>query len=159
MSSHDAYDHTPYKSPDVSSSFSTKYLLESETGSTSVPGNALTGHIANNSPTASRVVSNDNYWHTKVGGVRSKHLYLPVILSSNFMKHFSPLATTFIRPVQFGSAKFQSAALQVQQLNNEMMASANIYLTTLMDCLGGMLYTNTSCFTSEMDSYSIPTVF
>ena len=56
MDSHDAHEHTLYKSPDVSSSFSTKYLLESETGSMSAPGNDLTGHIANNSPTANRVI-------------------------------------------------------------------------------------------------------
>lgn len=38
---------------------------------------------------------------------------IPVILSSSFIEHFSPLDTTFSRPIQFGSAKFQSAALEV----------------------------------------------
>lgn len=36
--------------PDGSLSLSTKYRLESETGSTAKPGKASTGQIANNSP-------------------------------------------------------------------------------------------------------------
>jgi len=46
----------------------------------------------------------------------------PVVLSSNLMEHFSPLATTFSRPVQFGSAKFQSAALKTYLSTKEMRA-------------------------------------
>ena len=37
--------------PEGSASLRTKYLLESDTGSTATPGWASTGHIANSSPT------------------------------------------------------------------------------------------------------------
>ena len=36
--------------PEGSASLSTKYLLESDTGSTATPGWVSTGHIANSSP-------------------------------------------------------------------------------------------------------------
>ena len=74
------------------------------------------------------------------------------------MEHFSPLATTFSRPIQFGSDRFQSAALEVH-LGKEATATVYIYRTTLIECRGGMLYINTSDFTSDIDPYSILTVF
>lgn len=62
----------------------TKYLDESVTGSTAIPGYCSIGHLANSSP---------------------------VILSSSFIVMLSPCDTNRMRPVQEGSCRFQSAAL------------------------------------------------
>lgn len=62
----------------------TKYLEESLTDSTEIPGYASIGHLANSSP---------------------------VFLSSSLIASSFPLEINRILPVHDGSAKFQSAAL------------------------------------------------
>ena len=80
----------------------TKYLDESVTGSTAIPGYCSIGHLANSSP---------------------------VILSSSFIVMLSPCDTNRIRPVQEGSCRFQSAALwqnvnfEIDSVNTEKASS------------------------------------
>jgi len=66
----------------------TKYLEESDTDSSATPGYCSMGHLANNSP---------------------------LLRSSSLRVHASPTLTILKRPVQVGSARFQSAALKINK--------------------------------------------
>lgn len=65
----------------------TKYLDESDTDSSATPGYCSIGHLAKSSP---------------------------LLRSSSLRVHASPTLTILKRPVQVGSARFQSAALKIK---------------------------------------------